>query len=196
MSTNKNFTASNGTTVGNSFGWLVVTDPSPGVGATKLARLDVDALREYFQHRRDEELGRWRNPDRPNEVVYPQANGNIRVLDESNGRNLGWGREEALDKAFAHRLGMATARAYYAVHPEPEPKPWEEAQFGEAWLLNLHGDEGVAVASATPYGTPVFFMAYDTEVSPDSPRITAGRRIWPADAEGDGDTIRVTGPAA
>lgn len=139
----------------------------------------ITAAAEYFQHRRDEELGRWRNPDRPNEVVYPQEDGDIWVFDEAICRRLSWSREQAEDDEYSPGFGFDTARAYFAAHP-PEPKPWEEAETGEVWILTRWGTEEPFLVTGGK------FIASDLAVivDLDSDSITAGRRIWPAEADG------------
>lgn len=139
-----------------------------------------EAFSEWYQHRRDEELGRWRDPDRPNEVVYLEEDGCITVLDEVDGGRSWWTRGDALDASHSSYFGFESARAYYAAHPEPEPRPWEEAQTGEVWLLTTDGvDEPWTVLHA---GYLLFWSP--TKAGPRNmglpdPRITAGRRIWP-----------------
>ena len=81
------------------------------------------ALRNHLQQERDEALGRWRDPEDPNMVVYPRDDVNTTVHDETTGAYLNWSREQAEDDEYSHGFGFATARAYFAAHPEPKPRP-------------------------------------------------------------------------
>ena len=83
----------------------------------------TEALRAFFQAERDEALGRWRDPENPNTVVYPHDDVNTTVHDETTGAYLNWSREQAEDDEYSLGFGFATARAYFAAHPEPEPRP-------------------------------------------------------------------------
>lgn len=92
-----------------------------------------EALREFFQHERDEELGRWR-PDFPSDYfAVPQADGSVIVIDERSGVSemlyrLGDPRSPLLASAG----GAATAHAYFDAHPER--KPWEDATYKDVWV--------------------------------------------------------------
>ncbi|MDH5133628.1 MULTISPECIES: hypothetical protein [unclassified Microbacterium] len=137
-----------------------------------------EALREFFQHERDEELGRWRWPDNPDYVVYvkceseskPRAG--VRVLHERTGRSRDIGRAVVnACEATVSRFGRA-ARAYFEAHPER--KPWEDAITGEIWALTL--ESHVTAWTMNKRGK---FEDPDSTIDPHSPMITDGRRIWP-----------------
>lgn len=94
------------------------------------------ALAEHFQAARDTELGRWRWPEYPEYVVYPEADpDSVLVFDEATGAN--WKVDRALNQAgnYLH----AAARAYWAAHPEP--KPWHSAKPGEVWDIVTRRDD-------------------------------------------------------
>lgn len=136
----------------------------------------VTALREYFQHQRDEELGRWRWPDNPDVVVYHarNVNGDHKVLNEPDGHGLLWGRDMEPAPASSDVLESA-ARAYF--DSRPEPKPWHEAKTGEGWVLTIDGHEQIAtVDQMLDFSTASETLVNGTE---DMSRITAARRIWP-----------------
>ncbi len=139
----------------------------------------IVALREFFQHERDEELGRWRWPENPQYVVYPRGDSGVRVLDEGSG--IGSAR-------LIHRNGdpdnptaeYQAAYAYFEAHSER--KPWDTASAGELWAFK------------TDPGTRETLWERDASEShwhlPGQTRaelgihftIVTGRKIWPEDA--------------
>lgn len=145
---------------------------------------ETQALREFFQAERDEELGRWRWPENPDYVVYPKVGSEVeptagaRVVHEKSGRSKDVGREviSACD-AVVSVFGQA-ARTYFDAHPEP--KPWEDAKPGDIWVLSVEGVESYAVhATAGFLGEVVFKTIAGTNVNMRSSVITDARRIWP-----------------
>ncbi len=148
---------------------------------TGISASQEEALREFFQYERDQELGRWRWPENPNHVVYPkkasvvEPHPGFRVVHEPTGRSrdvAAIDTPEFRDNASLTRFGAA-AKAYAAAHPEP--KPWHEAVEGEVWLLMF------------PNSTQAWFVNGGyfqnvrtlTNINKTDPCITAGRRIWP-----------------
>jgi hypothetical protein len=90
---------------------------------------------EFFQARRDLELGRWRYPLNPDYVVYvrepyPGELRRVRAIQESTGDFVDTVEGTTLDGPFKD-----AARAYFEAHPER--KPWEDAKPGEFWALKL-----------------------------------------------------------
>ena len=87
------------------------------------------ALREFFLHERDTELGRWRDPDSPYLVVYPTGEPDIvKVLHEQAG--MSWEikpESKAYSTSTLHDVVVA-GRHYFAAHPEP--KPWMDVPDG------------------------------------------------------------------
>ena len=157
----------------------------------------IAALREYLQHRRDTELGRWRDPEAPDMVVYrvPEApdmvvyrvpenddeDGRaVRVMDESTGAYASlWERDV---KHFERGSMHATAARYFAAHPEK--KPWHDAKTGEVWLLKMDTEPAAfAVGVFDCDGTPYFSVPGAEDFSTKYWRITAGRRIWPEESD-------------
>ena len=138
----------------------------------------TEALRAFFQAERDETLGRWRDPENPNMVVYPHDDVNTTVHDETTGAYLNWSREQAEDDEYSHGFGFATARAYFAAHPEP--KPWNAAQPDEIWALTINNDReevfrcGENGLYSLKTGNPLGSL-----LSCSHNKITSGRRIWP-----------------
>lgn len=183
------FTASNGSKVvpfiapGVDDGVEVLPKIGKGV---KLFSDDAAALRECFLHERDQELGRWRWPENPDYVVYPdQARKYIEqpaviVVNERDGAVAYCGKDGAYS---ASGIGASddwcepAARAYFAAHPEP--KPWHAAKPGEVWELTYLplGEK----ARTRPFGVDMsgkFRTTQGVRVAPFI-EIIGARRIWP-----------------
>ncbi|WP_420110635.1 hypothetical protein [Pseudactinotalea sp.] len=126
------------------------------------------ALREFFQHERDEELGRWRWPESPDYVVYPRDDDTVLVHRESDGLGYVFSRKMAPYAGFHGDLAPAGV-AYFDAHPVR--KPWHDAVEGEVWLITYNGTEYPAIFQADRFR--------DHGGSWDAESITAGRRIWP-----------------
>lgn len=166
------YTARNGVeviTLENVLGFQL---PMRGVSTFGINHEKVEALREFFQHERDEELGRWRWPENPDYVVYPKGN-EASVIDEAHGVWGQWSRLHAASDSGRDALASA-AHAYFEAHPER--KPWYEAKPGDAWLVSLPEGERVMLVD------PSQFTDGNEGIDFDDPDITAARRIWPEDA--------------
>ena len=171
------FTASNGETI----------DPLPDLyHALGYTDVQVDALREFFQHERDEQLGRWRWAANPDYVVTPFEGDpdHVLVVQESAGVACEFWRASTSGPSLTgyHSRLAPSARAYFAAHPEP--KPWHDAKEGEVWVPTTEnvGDE-IPARVALVNGIRNFEWVVGLHRKPvDDPLITAGRRIWP---EGD-----------
>ncbi|QWY84623.1 hypothetical protein QEH34_gp41 [Microbacterium phage Footloose] len=146
-----------------------------GVTTQTFSARDAQALREFFQHERDEELGRWRWPHNPDFVVYPRGESGVHVLDEGSG--IGAAR-------LIHRNGdphnptaeYQAAYAYFEAHPER--KPWEDAKEGEVWIVTP--SKALTCGERVEY--PAIFQAgrfRDHGGSWEARDLTAARRIWP-----------------
>ena len=168
------FTASNGFYVQDE--WVYRPDGEAWLEADTLAAV---ALIEYGAHKaqadRDAELGRWRSVDHPDWVVYPlEREDHVDLLNERNLHRLTIPRSafyhiEEEDEAYAVKA------EYWAAHPVPEPKPWEQAETGEVWVLTVDGDD-TRVVTSVGFEFQDFHGDCFRRLS-DS--ITAGRRIWP-----------------
>ena len=143
------------------------------------------ALREYFQAERDEELGRWRDPEEPDYVAYPRPDLDdgdgrcVLVLDELSGATRTDWEQIALP---------GPADRYFTAHPlpEPEPKPWLEAEHEEIWVITANGDTGPALATTSHRrGTNLAFQTANGTLL-DATEIT-GRSIWPEPRIGGGE---------
>lgn len=166
----ENFTASNGVAVQREDQGTLVNSSRHG-----LMRLAVDealALREFFLHERDQELGRWRWPENPDYVVYRDDRpGGFRVMHEPTGDT--WTYFWDAIKDDPQFVGpWDAARAYFAAHPEP--KQWHDAKHGEVWVIEYEGKEEAVVSTSRFFTWPHGSQQYH-----DDPDITAGRRIWP-----------------
>ena len=133
----------------------------------------TEALRAFFQAERDDALGRWRDTENPNVVVYPCLN-----QDDGYGRVV-WVLDEAemvsgtvLDDRHSH----SSASRYFAAHPQPEPRPWEEAKPGEIWEIGLL-ELGPSACLVTEGDFVEISKRF--EVAIGSSLIESGRRIWP-----------------
>ena len=143
---------------------------------TYLIQSQYEAARAHFQAERDEQLGRWRDPESPDCICYPVAGDpdDIWVVYEGDGSRYHATRTD-WERIRPHYVSE-TARRYFAAHPEPEP--WEEAKAGEVWILTRYGAEEPFFVTGGEFTSTDLAVATDL----DDPRITAGRRIWP---EGD-----------
>ena len=137
---------------------------------------DVDQeLADFYQARRDEELGRWRDPENPNMVCYPVACGldAVWVVYEGDGSRYHATRTGPRN-LLPHYASEAAGR-YFQAHPEPEPRPWEEAKAGEVWILTRYGAEEPFLVTGGEFTSTDLAVIVDL----DDDSITAGRRIWP-----------------
>ena len=167
------FTASNGLTVELGAG-VPLRVVGPG-WSSRLLEAEEVALREFFQHERDEELGRWRWPENPDVVVYPGGDGEaVVVLDEEAAKS--WWVEREVAPSWADDTARRAALAYFEAHPAP--KPWHDAKVNEAWELTVNGDTGPFVTRLTPSGAVHFVAGNGSEFVAESSDITAGRRIY------------------
>lgn len=143
------------------------------------------ALDERYRARNDEQIGRWRWPERPHFVVYPSAvwlhpadPDVVMVVNESNGSSHRARRDDP-DSLFGHF--SQAGHAYFVAHPEP--KPWHDAKSGEAWVLTVDGEEFPwGVGEGADAGRFVYLGGL-SNIPLEHPSITAGRRIWPEDAK-------------
>ena len=84
-----------------------------------LTTANFETLRAFFQAERDDALGRWRDTENPDIVVYAlsMVDGEdrcIRLLNELSGATwLDWGRVAL----------PGPASRYFAAHPQPESEP-------------------------------------------------------------------------
>ena len=142
-----------------------------------LTTANFETLRAFFQAERDEELGRWRDPENPDCICYPVAGDPDDIWVVYEGSGLAYMRER--NQAFyAGNKFSEVARRYFAAHPEP--KPWHAARpdCDEIWVLTIHGCEQPVYVTEFG-GEPTFQVPGGETMSLSHGSITAGHRIWP-----------------
>lgn len=134
------------------------------------------ALEEFFQAKRDAELGRWRWPLNPDYVVYPDGTSR-RVVRETDGASLSVSLHDRKVMTTYLDSYVGAARAYDEAHPER--KPWEDTQYGEVWEVTHNGQ--VDLCRVNSRGR--FEQVSGTESLVSMPvthrSITAAERVWP-----------------
>ncbi|MGF3056177.1 hypothetical protein [Microbacterium sp. YY-01] len=134
-----------------------------------------EARIEFYQHLRDEELGRWREKPDDDFVAIPLSEHEVIVLNERTGGSITWVRGAAEQSTS---FGAATARAYFEAHPAR--KPWHDAVDGELWLIRFSDYPNTDVSALAKNGTFVYNdHCCDGWADFDDDTIIAGRRIWP-----------------
>lgn len=177
--TTKTFTASNGVEIETTVHGCLCTVGC--IGYAWAGFEGVEALREYFQHERDRELGRWRDPDNPDFVVYRRPKRDdelgraVWVLDETTATGYTYWEHSTPAWPGKYAQMWKAAERYYEAHPEP--RPWDEAEPGEIWELTEPGGLNQLWVKTerglwrSIYASkPTYYDAKDA---------TAGRRIWP-----------------
>lgn len=179
--TDERFTASNGigVEINNDTGRIAFDDTTHPNAPLWLREGELDALREYFQAEEDKRLGRWRSVEDPswtaverNRIVYFRNEDHERSFQiVGNGENL-WAWSPDLRKV---------AQEWLDAHPEP--KPWHDAKDGEIWALTVDGLDLVFKVGRVSFIQLHISRDENPIAQPEftSSRITAGRRIWPAE---------------
>ena len=187
------FTASNNmnvSSVEDDAGGDLRLGGGPGDRIVYLWPAETAALREFFAHERDVELGRWRWPENPDYVVYPgdldyvPGRKIFRVLEESTGKDE-WYAVSSFRLYGNDDDRTLAAAAYLAAHPES--KPWHDAKPGEVWLLETSGIDDrwnpaaftVSVVDGATRLIPTEPDYSVTHIGPSATGITGGRRIFP-----------------
>ncbi len=171
------FRASNGSMVELEEGGWVKVD---GAGYFEyIDRRGVEALREFFQHERDEELGRWRYPEDPDLVVYLQGQ-HLVVFSEGAGVyeefQVAWARVSSDEPPLT--IWQRAAVAWADTHPER--KPWHDAKAGEVWALTIEGGEfACLVTQSGPDFEPIGGHPLWATIARGSARIADARKLWP-----------------
>ena len=176
------FKASNGYVITDIYKSLEVR---LGVVDYQLPWSMVEALREYFQAKRDEELGRWRDPEYPDYVVYKShifGEGTVPVTpDNTYKESYIYSFEEATRKAN-NNIPARVALNYLAAHPKPAPKSWHNVDKYEVWELKIDHDSDYLIGVST--GEGIFFNPAMQEYIDQSEVIDA-RRIHPKEDQGE-----------
>ena len=152
-------------------------DFGPGTAPIILSEEEMDELRAHLQAERDEQLGRWRDPENPDCICYPVAGDPDDIWVVYEGSGLAYMRER--NQAFyAGNKFSEVARRYFQAHPKS--KPWDAAQPDEVWVLTINNDReevfrcGENGLYSLKTGNPLGSL-----LSCSHNKITAGRRIWP-----------------
>lgn len=138
-----------------------------------------EALSALALAERDEALGRWRWPENPDYVVYPESGNHgdgLNVLHEPTAYTTFF---YPADLKISHGGGAyaSAAHAYFAAHPEP--KPWHDAKPGEVWVLTVDSQEFPwGVGAGVDLGKFIY-AGGESNIPLTWHEITAGRRIWP-----------------
>ncbi|WP_144834057.1 hypothetical protein [Microbacterium sp. BH-3-3-3] len=185
----KYFTASNGIEVGitpDGFSQLNLNPKGNrivfGSSVSSFSPDTTAALREFFQAEADERLGRWRWPQNPQWVLYPDEDGDVVAMDESTGQSTSLLTRLTVSR-FPNAEGCPAARAYFDAHPEP--KPWQQAEAGELWELTVEGVTRTYASIASTGQNDVYIRFFPTHevnavtLGTKAPVISAGHRIFP-----------------
>lgn len=190
----KNFEASNGISIFleeappgtgwlKSIGWSTPNrqagDRDPEVLVFRMGSEVDAALAEWYQHRRDQELGRKRWPENPDYVVYLQEGSPrvFNVFDEKTSYTYTYEETTAFLGTNKDMFVLAGQAAKWFSQTFPKPKPWQNAQDGEVWELFVERYEPGEYWLAR--NGEFMRKASSSSVSVDSPAITGGRRVWP-----------------
>ena len=151
-------------------------DFGSGTAPIFLSEEEMDELRAHLQAERDEQLGRWRDPENPNMVCYPVAGDldAVWVMYEGDGSRYHATRTRR-ERLHPHYVSEAAGR-YFQAHPVP--KPWDAAQPDEIWVLTINNDRE-EVFRCGEHG--LYQLKTGNPLCRVFPilTITGGRRIWP-----------------
>lgn len=172
------FTASNGRKVRDSDHFETGVRVS-GVIWAELSNEQTQALREYFLAERDKELGRWRDPEAPNNVVIPDKERPNRVVvsrEDKVSYEIWWRDQVEPGKPFQGMRGYNSAKRYFEAHPEK--KPWHDAEPGEWWEITFNGKTYKALVDLEKDFSYKEEGSWGAEyINNDNPSITAGRKL-------------------
>lgn len=109
-----------------SNGWYTDADGHirGGEGMWAIDESEVDAVEQFFQEKRDAELGRWRDPERIEFVCYDMGTDMgeriVRVMHEYNGLAEVYSEVDVhpADPSFQGAAGR-----YFRAHPQHKPLP-------------------------------------------------------------------------
>ena len=154
-------------------------DFGSGTAPIFLSEEEMDELRGGFQAERDEQLGRWRDPENPDMVCYPVAYDPDAVLVMYEGDMTRYYATRSTWKDINPHYASETAERYFAAHPEP--KPWEGAEPGEFWILTVDEKTNPYKIWTDTQRVRRFERVERpyTTICLNDPRITAGHRVWP-----------------
>lgn len=139
------------------------------------------ALREYFQHERDKDLGVWRWPGNSEYVVRKVDTHVVDVTHEPLGKNWSVTRAKVTDSvegAWSNPLAPHVQAAYDYFEAHPERKPWHDAQPGEVWVVEFIGERKACIVQGLPEGHHLF-QGDGRSLIVKNKYITHAERIWP-----------------
>lgn len=177
------FEASNGVPIRRSSGGYLTFSHEFGLDLGTLTGITVSqeqALREFFQHERDETNGWWRSPSHPGFIIYRNSEDTVSVLEEREGTTLSYRRNGMSTRDVTARTPRASAAAAY-FESHPSRNAWDEAKVGEVWELVYEqlGEPSIK----RPFTVDSFGHFRNTSgVRMGDLTILEGRRLWP---EGD-----------
>lgn len=138
------------------------------------------AVGEFYQHLRDQELGRWRWPENTDYVVYPDGTSRS-VVRESTGQMMQVSQHQRKVMTTYLDSYVGAARAYDAAHQLP--KPWHDAEPGEVWVLEW-SSSGLTLGQPALVRNDGKFALRDSSsinegVEPADKRIVGAERVYP-----------------
>lgn len=144
----------------------------------------TQALREFFQHERDEELGRWRWLENPDYVVYPlpSPDGRVHIVEvfsERFGQSVQYPRDYFRSTICSRNSSPEALAAsdYFAAHPEP--KPWHDAKPGESWVLRFESGEELSQTVNFEGDFYPWVLPVTSDAAYPQGIIVDGWRVWP-----------------
>jgi hypothetical protein len=160
------FTASNGVSV--KLDGALLFGASTHTTYVAASESQVQALREFFQAERDEELGRWRSEGAPDWVAreVERSTDGRRCVEVLNERTFQGGTYNDRVMEGGTAPTHSVAREYLEAHPEPVREPWHDARPGQIWTVATAGGARQDLAL----------------VNTDAEFVIATGETWPVDA--------------
>lgn len=169
--------------------WVSGDDRLFTVGEDLEGHRYTQAVREFFQDERDREVGRERDPENNDYVVYRIESADeavagrcVRVVSEATGMvQMVWEANvrERIDPTLPERVALR----YFDAHP----LAWFAAKPGEVWVITINTTEIPALVTQDVVNGSVGFKTAYCQYQATDPNITAGRRVWSkAGAENNG----------
>ena len=136
----------------------------------------AEALREFFQAERDEELDNWRDPVLRNYVVSTLRRDTSVVAVHNEETYDRWFFTEAQTQGeCAPELREAQRVAYKYFLSRRESQPWREAKPGDIWVITLEDGQ----SGPYRFGSSERFSHVTTGEVLDLRLIIHRKRIWP-----------------
>lgn len=169
------FTASNGRGVSRNVDGYLAIDQANQMGDYAFSAAQEVALREFFRHERDEELGRWRSSIHPSWTAV--EDGRVyRFTNDDGKRGFDVHKEDRSYKGWLGEL-REVAKEFLGAHPASNP--WHDAKPGEVWVLTVDGETYCWGVGDGPDLGRFIYAGGTSNIPLGHPSITKGRRIWP-----------------